>query len=207
MSALRNPLLRRVSVATASLLSAGTLAFVIGLPPGDAQAGPTTTTTLGTTTTTTLAPTPTTLSVTSSSNPSVVGQAVNFSATVSPAEWGGFSPTGTMVFVEGKTVIGVAKWVGPGTATFTIAFSSAGTTPLLVVFYGDQAFQGSRGGLTQVVEPPATSPGTTPTIPGATGAHTGEPWAGSTPLALAAALAGLGLGGWGVLRRRRWSAR
>lgn len=53
----------------------------------------------------TLAPIPTTTTLTSSLNPSLVGQSVTFTATVTPNS-GSVAPTGTVTFYDGATVIG-----------------------------------------------------------------------------------------------------
>ena len=48
----------------------------------------------------------TTTAVVSSANPSVFGQSVTFTATVSPTAPGSGTPTGTVIFMDGSTVLG-----------------------------------------------------------------------------------------------------
>ena len=59
----------------------------------------------------------TTTTLASSANPSAFGQAVTFTATVTPASGGG-TPTGTVTFKDGMTTLGTATLNG-GVATFT----------------------------------------------------------------------------------------
>ena len=58
----------------------------------------------------------TTTAVVSSANPSVFGQSVTFTATVSPTAPGSGTPTGTVIFMDGSTVLGSPTLSG-GVAT------------------------------------------------------------------------------------------
>lgn len=90
-------------------------------------------------------------SLTSTPNPSLVGQAVTFTAVVTPSSGTG-TPTGTVSFREGGTTLGTGT-VSAGTATFTTSSLSAGVHALTAVYSGDGAFAGSTSpGLAQTVE-------------------------------------------------------
>jgi large repetitive protein len=96
------------------------------------------------------ATTATTTTVASSANPSVVGQAVTYTATVSPVPDGGtvaFSDNGTPI--AGCSAQQVAA--STGTATCPVSYKIAGTYPITAAYSGDTAFTASTGSLTQVV--------------------------------------------------------
>ena len=87
--------------------------------------------------------------VSSSSDPSTVGQAVTFTAMVSPA-----AATGTVVFDEaGKPIAGcTAQPVGSGAATCTVAGLVAGSHWITAVYSGDSNYATSASpGVTQAV--------------------------------------------------------
>jgi len=99
----------------------------------------------GTTTTTT------TTTLSSSENPSVYGQAVDFTATVSPTSGAG-TPTGTVTFVVGVTQIGTATLDSSGTATVTTTSAlAAGSHTVTATYVASDGFTGSRDSLTQAV--------------------------------------------------------
>ena len=81
--------------------------------------------------------TSTTATVASSANPSVYGQSVTFTATVS-----GAGATGTVIFQEGSTTLGSSTLVN-GTATYSISTLSAGSHTITAVYNGDANFAGS----------------------------------------------------------------
>ncbi len=60
-----------------------------------------------------------TVAVVSSVNPSVVGESVTFTATLTPATASAGTPTGTVTFVDGSTAIGLGVLDNAGVATFT----------------------------------------------------------------------------------------
>ena len=97
-------------------------------------------------TTTTLASTP---------NPSVYGQSVTFTATVSSAASG--TPSGTVTFKDGATTLGTGPLSG-GTATFSTAALAIGGHTITAVYGGDTSFTASTSsGLTQTVGKAATT--------------------------------------------------
>ena len=94
----------------------------------------------------------TTTSVVSSLNPSVAGQAVTFTATVSPVSPGSGTPTGTATFMDGSTMLGTTVLSG-GTASFTTSALAVGTHSIKVVYSGDANFNTSKSSvLSQVVQ-------------------------------------------------------
>jgi hypothetical protein len=103
----------------------------------------------------------TTTGLTSAPDPSSSGQSVTFTATVSsPAG----SPTGTVRFFEGTTLLGTGT-VGPGgVATFTTSTLPAGTHTITATYGGDTNFLGSSGTDTQTVNGGGGSDTTPPTI-------------------------------------------
>ncbi|HTV16970.1 MAG TPA: Ig-like domain repeat protein [Acidobacteriaceae bacterium] len=93
----------------------------------------------------------TTVVVTSSENPSISGDSVTFTATVS-ATSGGAAPTGTVVFKDGATVLGSAPLSGSN-AAFTTAALSPGTHSITAAYSGDTVNAASTSAvLSQVVK-------------------------------------------------------
>jgi uncharacterized repeat protein (TIGR03803 family) len=88
--------------------------------------------------------------VVSSLNPSMVGQEVTFTATVTTEG----SPTGTVTFKSGATVLGKASLAGK-TASLSKSSLAAGTYQIKAVYSGDGAVEGSTSpALKQVVSTP-----------------------------------------------------
>jgi hypothetical protein len=77
-------------------------------------------------------PAPTTSAVVSSLNPSLVGQSVTFTATVT-----GNSPTGTVQFKDGAGNLGAPVTLSGGSASFTTASLAVGTHSITAVYGGD----------------------------------------------------------------------
>ena len=95
--------------------------------------------------------TATSMTLTSSPNPSAPGQAVTFTANLSPA-----AATGSILFVDGTTVIGTVAITG-GTATLTSSALTAGTHGITAVYNGDVNYAGSSSAtVTQTVKPATT---------------------------------------------------
>jgi hypothetical protein len=94
-----------------------------------------------------LASTTTTLS--SGSNPSTVGQAVTFTATVTSTA--GSIPDGeTVKFKSGTTTLGTGTLSG-GTATITVSTLAAGTESISATYPGDNTFATASGTVSQKV--------------------------------------------------------
>jgi PhoPQ-activated pathogenicity-related protein len=80
--------------------------------------------------------------VTSSSDPSVFGQGVTFTATVSAKSPGSGTPTGMVSFLDGSTVLYTTA-LSAGTASYTTSSLSVATHPISVQYSGDSNFTGS----------------------------------------------------------------
>lgn len=94
---------------------------------------------------------PSSTAVVSSLNPSTVGQTVTFTATVTVTTNG--SPTGTVTFKSGTTVLGKVPLTG-NIASLSTSALTAGTHSVKAVYSGDGTFKGSTSTtLKQVVKP------------------------------------------------------
>jgi hypothetical protein len=89
----------------------------------------------------------TTTAVTSSLNPSSIGQAVTFTATVAPVAPGTGTPSGTVTFLDGGSSIGTGTLNG-GKATFTTSALTVGNHTITTSYNGDNSFNGGAGSLT-----------------------------------------------------------
>jgi autotransporter-associated beta strand protein len=100
----------------------------------------------------------TTTVVASSVNPSVFGQPVTFTATVTPVPGIPGTPTGTVTFRDGTNVLGTGT-LNNGVATFTTTASlSVGAHAITTVYNGDNNFAGSTSlSLTQTVNQASTT--------------------------------------------------
>jgi len=89
-------------------------------------------------------------------NPSKYGQPVIFIATVMPG--GAGTPTGTVSFYDGSTLIGTSNLNSDAVATLTISTLAAGTDIITAFYNGDANFNGSLSPeLYQVVLGPTVS--------------------------------------------------
>src|SRR5262249_39824162 len=105
----------------------------------------------------------TTTTLTSATNPSVLGQAVSFTVTVAPSSGTG-TPTGTVAFKEGTTTLDTRTLDSTGSATFSTANLPDGRHAITAVYSGDNTFLGSTSAaLNQVVNAPQQT--TTTVIP------------------------------------------
>ncbi len=94
----------------------------------------------------------TTTAISSSTNPSVYGQPVTFTATVAAASPGGGTPTGMVTFYDGKKKLGTAT-LSDGVASFETSSLSVGTHSITAVYGGDTDFEESTSAiLKQVVK-------------------------------------------------------
>jgi hypothetical protein len=92
----------------------------------------------------------TTTALTSSLNPSKVGQSVTFTASVAP-EFGG-TVTGTVSFYDGTTLLKTVALSG-GAAKFTTKALASGTHSITATYNGSTSFDGSASApLTQTVD-------------------------------------------------------
>ena len=102
--------------------------------------------------------TPTATTVSGSPNPSTVGQAVTFTATVTS---GSGIPTGFVDFAEGSTDFGTAVLNASGQATMPISSLALGSHTITATYLGDTNFGASARTTTQVVNSPTAVATTT----------------------------------------------
>jgi hypothetical protein len=94
-------------------------------------------------TTFTITPANTSTALRSSANPSAVGQSVTLTASVSVLSPGAGTPTGTVTFKDGSTVLGTANLEmvnGSETAFFTTSSLAVGSHSITAVYSGDSNF-------------------------------------------------------------------
>jgi hypothetical protein len=101
----------------------------------------------------TVNPAATTVSLAVAPNPATVGQAVALSATVS----GTPTPSGTVTFEEGTTVLGTSAVNSSGVATLTTSTLAAGTHTLTAAFNGSTNFAASTSSNVSAVINPVTA--------------------------------------------------
>src|SRR5206468_3513547 len=102
-------------------------------------------------------------SLTSSPNPSTVGQTVTLSSTVSAVAPATGVPTGTVTFRDGATSLGVVTLVN-GSASLSISTLAAGNHSLVAVYNGTASFAPSTSPtVTQLVNN-ANTAGTTTSL-------------------------------------------
>ena len=91
-------------------------------------------------------------------NPSVFGQSVTFTATVAAVAPGSGTPTGTVTFYDGATLLGTGS-LSSGTATYnTASLAVGGSHSITVVYSGNSSFLGSTSSATtQVVNRASTT--------------------------------------------------
>jgi hypothetical protein len=105
---------------------------------------------------------PTTTMIASSSNPSVWGQPVTFTANVTVNAPGSGTPTGTVTFADGTGTLGSVTLSAGGTATFATPYLSTATAALptheiTATYGGDGNFASSSGSLSQIVNQAGTT--------------------------------------------------
>jgi len=98
--------------------------------------------------------TPSTTAVVTSGTPSVLGNSVTFTATVS----GATTPTGSVAFYDGTTYLGTGVLDGAGVATYATSALTAGTHTITAKYLGDSNYAISQGTVDQtvIVVPPPT---------------------------------------------------
>jgi subtilase family serine protease len=103
-----------------------------------------------------VSPASSTTAIVCSANPSVSGQSVTFTATVS----GAGTPTGVVTFSDGMTSIGRGTLTTSGgttTASFSISSLAVGSHTITASYAGDSTFLASTGTLVQTVNKGSTS--------------------------------------------------
>ncbi len=106
---------------------------------------------------------PTATAVLSSADPSVFGQAVVYTAMVTPVTPGGGTPTGSIVFMDGSITLGTVALTND-TATFTPTGLTIGAHNISAAYSGDGDFGASTGQLTQTINQDPTSTGITSSL-------------------------------------------
>ncbi|TFH08328.1 MAG: Ig-like domain repeat protein, partial [Candidatus Atribacteria bacterium] len=90
--------------------------------------------------------------VTSSGSPSVVGQPVTFTATISPTSPGGGTPTGMVAFYAGTTLLGSASSASTNVMSFVTDQLSVGTHAITAEYAGnDDYVDSTSSSITQEV--------------------------------------------------------
>ena len=121
--------------------------------------------------------TTTTTALTASPNPSLLGQSVTFTATVSGS---GGTPTGTVDFTEGASTLGSGS-LSSGVATFNTSALSLGPHDITAVYNGDSTFAASTSSVvTQTVDPTTLSMVITPETPISSSGNNGGPFSPSS---------------------------
>jgi hypothetical protein len=93
---------------------------------------------------------PTSTTVSSSTTPTILGQPVTLSATVTAAAPGSGTPTGSVTFKDGTTTLGTASLTS-GQTSFTTSTLSVGSHAITATYGGDAYFAASSGSFTQQV--------------------------------------------------------
>jgi cyclophilin family peptidyl-prolyl cis-trans isomerase len=141
------------AVFSTATLGAGTHAITASYPGAAASGsnpgfGPSTSAAV----TQTVSAASTTTTLTSSPNPVSVGQSVTFMATVTASAPSGGTPSGTVNFQEGSTVLGSVPLNATGVATFSTSTLAAGTHTITAVYAGVNNFTTSTSApVTQTV--------------------------------------------------------
>ncbi len=125
-------------------------------------------------TTESVAPAATTTVLSATASP-VVGQSVTYSATVAAAPPGSGTPTGTVAFTQGSTVLCAASPLSvssPDTATCSTSYPAPTTVSVSAAYSGDANFDASSGTKSVTVAKDAVSQGFTSSAnPVLTGQH------------------------------------
>src|SRR5439155_1053879 len=96
----------------------------------------------------------TTTGVDSSINPSVSGQPVTFTATVTAKSPAAGTPTGTVTFKDGSRTLGTGTLDGSGQATFVTSTLALGSHSITATYGGSSTFNPSTSPtFTQTVNP------------------------------------------------------
>lgn len=99
----------------------------------------------------------TTTTVSSSANPSVVGEPVTYTASVAPVSPGAGTPTGTVTFLDNGQLLCSNVPLSTNGATCNATYGAPGSHAISVQYAGDTSFLPSTGSLTQTVDQAATT--------------------------------------------------
>ncbi|HTC92904.1 MAG TPA: Ig-like domain repeat protein [Terriglobales bacterium] len=100
-------------------------------------------------------PEPSNIAISSSANPSVFGQPVTFTATVTSNNFG--TPGGTVIFMDGATTLATIVLNNAGVATFNTSTLALGSHTIQIFYSGDQSFLSGSSQVIEVVNKAATS--------------------------------------------------
>ena len=89
-----------------------------------------------------------TTSLIASANPTIFGQSLTFTATVSASV---STPTGTVTFQDGSVILGSGTVNAAGQATFTTAALAASSHNITATYSGDANFGSGFGNLNEAV--------------------------------------------------------
>jgi hypothetical protein len=117
--------------------------------------------------------------VSSSANPSAIGETVTVTATVTSVPAGSGTPTGMVTFQEGSTILAQVPLNGSGTASFQTSTLTPGDHTITAIYASDTVFAASSGNTVHTVAAPIT-PTPTPT-PTPTGTATPSPTPTASP--------------------------
>jgi ELWxxDGT repeat protein len=92
----------------------------------------------------------TTASARSTASTAKTGDSVTLSVTIAPTGTNMPSPTGTVMFKDGATILGTAP-IANGRASVIAAHLIAGTHPITAVYQGDANYLGSSAAMTQTI--------------------------------------------------------
>jgi streptogramin lyase len=107
----------------------------------------------------------TAVAVSPSMDPAVIGQSLTFTATVTVVAPAADTPSGTVSFFDGNTLLGTATLGAGGKATLTLSFSTAGGHTIQAVYDGNGNFAGSAKTVTEQVVARPTAPASPPAPP------------------------------------------
>jgi MYXO-CTERM domain-containing protein len=93
---------------------------------------------------------PSKTSLASNTNPSVFGQGITFTATVSPASGSG-TPSGSVTFTDGTAALGTVPLNSSGQALLSTSTLSVASHTITAAYGGDSSYQTSLQSLSQVV--------------------------------------------------------
>jgi hypothetical protein len=93
----------------------------------------------------------TAVALTVSRNPAISGQPVTFTASVTAVAPGAGTPTGTVTFFDGSTVLGTVTLDANGTAFLSTSLATPGSHSITAVYNGDGTFSTSSSTITEPV--------------------------------------------------------
>jgi streptogramin lyase len=137
-----------IAVLTSDLVSVGTPAVIVTNPAGGGSSN-------SVNFSVTAVPlVPTITAVMSNNNPSILGQSVMFTASVTPQSDPIPLPSGTVTFKDGTITLGTGT-LSSGTATLTTSLLAPGSHSITAVYGGDSNYSGSTSiAISQVVNNP-----------------------------------------------------